>query len=188
MKNKPYTILFFAITSTILSSCYEIPSISLTKRHYRNGYNLEVNEKKTPTPTQLIKSNKSEFAGPKDPERGKSQFALLKNADGDNNKIIPISFKDNTVKTKENKNNYTRKIYVKNKKNILNNNNLRFLSKTVSIIKTILKKPIIFKNLIIKNKTNDHEGEEHHHGGLIWTLICVFFILWLLSLLTGGGD
>lgn len=177
MKNFLYLIIFFVVINIFFSSCNQ--SISLTKRHYRNGYNLEVSGK--PSKAKTIEVETVENTINEQPE-----YASIQSSDENYIQPKPLSFKndgsENPVKSnKEGNSDY-------NKETIhINKTPAKPISKIVSSVKRIAKTPFSLKQIISENRTSlRNQDDTRGGGGLIWTIIAVLLILWLLSLLTGG--
>ncbi len=165
------------VTSIFFSSCNQ--GISLTKRHYRNGYNLEVSGK--PSKAKTIEIETVENTSHEQPE-----YASIQSSDENYIQPKPLSFinndSENKVKTdkEENTENNKGTIHV-------NTTPSKSISKVVSSVKRIAKTPFSLKHIISENKTSaQSQDDTRGGGGLIWTIIVVLLVLWLLSLLTGG--
>ncbi len=178
MKKLFTLILFFVTTSIFFTSCNQTVGISLTKRHYRSGYNLEVSGKPSKVKTAEVET--IENTAPEEQEYASTQSS------GENYiKPKPMSFTDNSSENT---------VKVDNEANVANNKGTTRLDKTpsskpsskiVSSVKSIAKSPFSFKKVFSQIKTSVVDSD-HGGGSLIWTIIVVLLVLWLLSLLTGG--
>ncbi|OFY86181.1 MAG: hypothetical protein A3F72_06925 [Bacteroidetes bacterium RIFCSPLOWO2_12_FULL_35_15] len=180
MKKINYLILLAVIASNIFTSCRETLPFSVTKRHYRNGYNVEIAAKKPKS--EVIQSV---IVAGENEKIVKSNNTLLKTTE-DNKNQNSISLVKNSSSIKENRNE-------KEKTSATNKGGVYFkkkaaktFSKMRSVVNLVSKVALPSKQIIPINKIKNHERAEHPLGGIIWTLICVFFVLWLISLLTGG--
>jgi len=174
MKNIFTLLTLFAVTSIFFSSCNQTTGISLTKRHYRNGYNLEVAGKRIKPATQKIIP--AEITIPENEMTEQPEYASVQTSGENYIKHKPLSLYGGTEK-KQN---------ISSEK-IKNKHSLKTASNLISIIKKITKMPSSLKNNTSENNGRVHAMEsEHGGGGLIWTIIVILLVLWLLSLLTGG--
>lgn len=177
MKNLFLSIIALVVTSIFFSSCNQ--GISLTKRHYRNGYNLEVSGK--PGKTKTIEIETFENPLHEQPEYASTQSSVENYI-----QAKPFSFVDdssgNTVKSDKEKNSGNNKGTIH-----VNKNPSKQKSKMVSSVKRIANNIFSLKHEISENKKSVRNSDEPRGGGgLIWTIIAVLLVLWLLSLLTGG--
>lgn len=186
MKKWPVLLILFVVQSIFFSSCTQTTGISLYKRHYRDGYNLQVSGKlsnpktqKTVTPENIILENVS-IEHP--------EYASLQSSGENYIKQAPLSFINNELKNKENGNAGKDEIVINNKRKIpAYKKTSMAVSQIVSPIKTITEKTFELKHLISENKKSIIRDEDPHiGGGLIWTIIVILLVLWILSLLTGG--
>lgn len=179
MKKLFTLIIFFVATSIFFTSCNQTVGISLTKRHYRSGYNLEVSGKPSKVKTAEVET--IENTAPEEQE-----YASIQSSGENYIKPKPMSFTDNSSENT---------VKVDNEANVANNKGAGHLNKTtskpsskiISSVKSIAKRPFSFKNVFSQIKTSVLNVDSDHGGGsLIWTIIVVLLVLWLLSLLTGG--
>jgi hemin uptake protein HemP len=177
MKNTTIFIAIGTILVSFFSSCNQPTGVSLTKRHYMNGYNLEISSKqaKPSKPTRFITSN---ILTP-EIDRAEQTASSSLGTSGENYiKQDQLSFLNNESGSSQNSTSRKGEIYVKHNGAV---------SKIVSSIKMVAKKPFAFKQVFPENKISvRHDGDVRGGGGLIWTIIVVLLVLWLLSLLTGG--
>lgn len=177
MKKLFHFIVFFVVTSIFFSACNQ--GVSLTKRHYRNGYNLEVSGKTSKAKTIEIET--FENTSLEQPE-----YASIQSSDENYIQPKPLSFinngSENTVTPDKEGNSENNKGTIQ-----VNKTPSKPISKIVSSVKRIAKTPFSLKHVISENKTSvRNQDDTRGGGGLIWTIIAVLLVLWLLSLLTGG--
>ncbi|MES2139989.1 MAG: DUF5670 family protein [Bacteroidota bacterium] len=179
MKKLFTLIIFFVATSIFFTSCNQTVGISLTKRHYRSGYNLEVSGK--PSKVKTAELETMENTSPEELE-----YASIQSSGENYIKPKPMSFIDNSSENT---------IKADNEANVVNNNGTGHLNKTtskplskiISSVKRIAKTPFLLKHVISENEISfGKDDDTRDKGGLIWTIIAVLLVLWLLSLLTGG--
>lgn len=178
---KLFTLITFCVaTSIFFTSCNQTVGISLTKRHYRNGYNLEVSGKPSKAKTaEIVTIENTPLEEP--------EYASTKSSGENYIKPKPISFLNN--------NSSENTIRAGNEENVVNNKGNTHLNKTtskptskiISFVKKNVEKPFSLKHILSENKTSVRNADSTRGGGgLIWTIIAVLLVLWLLSLLTGG--
>ncbi len=171
---KKLTPVILLVGSIVLFSCGKQSGISLTKRHYRNGYNIEIsgNENETKTYSRnMEKKEKPEYAGLKNGEQQqfevKHSSTMYEKVDLSENS----SAKGRIIKkVDENK-----RVYASIKG-----------GQKIPTVSTMHRPSLRATHLLLDNKVTTSSDEGHYYGGLIWTIIAVLLVLWLLSLLTGG--
>ncbi len=166
-----------AAASILFSSCNQTTGISLTKRHYRNGYNLEVSGKPSKTTKKAAQSEEVAITETKTAEQ--PEYASVETSSGESYiKHEPVSFnKQNSKKSETEAVAETKQITAKTAKK-----SSRFMAAAKSAVKT----PFALKRIMAENKAIAMADDARSGGGLIWTIVGVLLIVWLISLLTGG--
>lgn len=158
----------------ILSSCGST-GVSLTKRHYRNGYNLEVSSAKTNTES---KHAAVAVTPAKEVETivAETLTEVASTNASDENSIIkhkPFSFNSNESASVNS--------------SISENESKSIVSATKgSKIKNVVKKMVAVKKTADLKPIINKAESDNNLGGLIWTLVGILLVVWLVSLLTGG--
>lgn len=169
MKKTHASVFILAFAGFLLSSCESTSNMSITKRHYRNGYYLE----RTNPNIQMQKMQQTRVLPG---ERNIKPSNELKLTSGQN-RIQPTKNNPETPLGQIKK--------VKTSIYTIDN-----AGKTINEINTPAKgirenKSIFNKNKIATHKI--HDGEESNGlGGLLWIIIIVLVILWALSYPLGG--
>jgi hypothetical protein len=180
MKNTSSLIILIFSFALILSSCGSQSGISLTKRHYRNGYHVELGKGKLPQ-TAKVEVKSDEVI---DIEQSTEAEQLI------NDKVTPGSASLATEPEKQVilANNETAAINHKQDAAVgeseakpATGKNKLFSEGTGSIKKVIKNSGI--KEMIKSNSNTASASEDG--GGLLWTIIAILLVLWLIGLLTG---
>jgi hypothetical protein len=175
MKKLQSLIMLAAGAAILFSSCNQSTGVSLTKRHYRKGYNVEIAGQRIKTKSQEPKISENERSElPEYASIQKTGEEYLK----PNSVINEIDLTQNNSSTDLDKNNTNP---VKKRKSIR-------LPHTPALASTFIKHIPELKKVFHKNQitTLNDDGDGHYHGGLIWTIIGILLAVWLISLLTGG--
>ncbi len=159
------------IVSIILTSC-GTTGVSLTKRHYRSGYNLEVSSAQTKSGSKAEKISEAQTPDETVEAVVETPVEIQYASAGETNensyiKHKPVSFNQKDVASAESGS----KAGISEKK------------ESKKLISAVAKVSSI-KNTINKTFKRAHEGT--NLGGLIWTIAVILLVLWLISLLTGG--
>lgn len=157
----------------IFSSC-GTTGVSLTKRHYRSGYNLEISSAKTHV--EAKKESVAEIPVNEIESVAEMPTELASAGSSNENNIIkhkPFSF--NSIETIPEE---TTASANENTNTVVKGNKVKNVVKKVAAV----KESINLKRII--NHTAADDGRSL--GGLIWTLIGILLVVWLISLLTGG--
>ena len=157
------SITYLLLSIIFLSSCSQMSTLSVEKRHYRSGFYVDYNKK--------IKKEAASAVDVNEPAVEKIS-ALIAKSDGDDIAIVPVINKNEITNaglpTTEKK----------NKIKIFQNN---FFSE--QLIK--IKKPLTTTRQVISavKKINHHNDD-----GLswFWSVIVLIVIIWLIAYLTGG--
>ena len=158
----------------IFSSCGST-GVSLTKRHYRSGYNLEVSSAKT---TETKHVNVAEVPAKEVETIVVERPTEVASANSSNeNSIIkhkPFSFNSNYETTSEDSRTTA-------------GENTGVAVKGIKI-KNVVKKVTAIREAVNLKQIINHKAEDGDRslGGLIWTLVGILLVVWLISLLTGG--
>ena len=170
MKNLS-TLFFALITIFLCSSCKQLSDLSVTKRHYREGYYIDYRSDKT-------ENRAYRASGDYNKNSDKEQFLMV---DGDS-PVKPSSMHGHEQLTSLPKAARTIKKAPVISSRLPENKTLTHLPDR-SLQKEIL--PADTKVPVVKvEKIKADDGGRS--GYLIWTLILILLVLWLLSLLTGG--
>lgn len=176
MKNLFILTIVIAGSSILFSSCNQTTGISLTKRHYRNGYNLEVSGKPSKTTKKEVQSRDvatiENVISDDQPE-----FASAESSGENYIKHEPTSFNKYINGSSQTEVTTKRQTDIKP-----NSKPSRFLAAAKSAVKA----PFAIRRIAAENKAINLDDSARRGGGLIWTIIAVLLILWLISLLTGG--
>lgn len=171
MKKTILLISSCIIAAIIFSSC-GTTGVSLTKRHYRSGYNLEISSAQTKTDSKAEKNNEAQ--------------TLNTTAETVNETTAETIYASIDA---TNENSYVKhKTFSFNQKEVVpvESGNMGNVSTKKERKKTSL---LVAKASHIKgtiNRAFKPALAEHDLGGLIWTLAGILLVLWLVSLLTGG--
>ncbi|MFY9310702.1 MAG: lmo0937 family membrane protein [Bacteroidia bacterium] len=161
-----------AIISAIIFNSCSTTGVTLTKRHYRSGYNLEISSAQT-KPAEKGKNDVQPEAvsKPVEPVTEPEYASVSDNGEKSYLKHKPFSFdlKDNEQAESE-----TSETKVEHK---------NVLQKMVKASTALTKVSTVKKTI---SKTFKRADDSHSLGGLIWTLAGILLVLWLISLLTGG--
>lgn len=182
MKNSSALIIFIFSLALIVSSCGSQSGISVTKRHYRNGYNVELgkgraaetagitrkSEKTAATKSEIILPESEVTPAPvtNDPANVSAELAkqsILANAENTSTSEIKTATAD--------------KPEIKSKKT-----NKLFSEGTPSLRKVIRNSGV---KEMIRSNSNTTSASADGGGGLLWTIIAILLVLWLIGLLTG---
>lgn len=157
--------LIFVTLISILTSCSEYNSISITKRHYRSGFNLEHSFKRQPDFQQ---------------EKEVRFFVnhVLKNETEQVVKEEQISIEQSSETAK------LQGEAIIAKQNINTKAKQAVLNLTPLSSKNINKASVYTEDIFSINRNTASVSERG--DSIIWTLISIFLVLWLISLLTGG--
>lgn len=170
---KKIILLFsaFIISAIIFTSC-STTGVTLTKRHYRNGYNLEVSSAQT-KPAERAQNVIQPETVNKPVETEPEYASTAETSEKSYIKHKPFSFdqkEEGTAAVQESKSVDEKK----GRKNFTN---------TIKQVSGFTKVANVKRAI---NKTFSHNADERNLGGLIWTLAGILLVLWLISLLTGG--
>lgn len=157
----------FIAGSLLLISCSQISTFSVTKRHYRDGYYIDINSGKQAEhiSQQVLKQNRM-----------------------DNRRIVIAENKP------ENKSYTSAGATIINKKDG-NGGKIANRGKVVTHMHPIrqgMNAPMtsVYKDAAIQkmvsNKKTSSQDNIDSPGYWLWTIIVLLFLVWLLSLLTGG--
>ncbi|HTB32954.1 MAG TPA: YqaE/Pmp3 family membrane protein [Bacteroidia bacterium] len=107
MKKQFTSVLLAVAIGILLSSCSNLPNLSLTKRHYRSGYYVNFSKKNNTSPTSAkLASVKHKDQAPI-PELIKPEIPIIKASTSNNSIKKNVADLEKTVKLKENmKDNY----------------------------------------------------------------------------------
>jgi hypothetical protein len=169
MKKTIYSLSFFIVVGILLSSCStQLSTLSITKRHYRNGYHIDFAQakRKAESDTHRAKSTLAPLA---------KEVALRESKEKTIQTITVVesttsSMEDVKSESKEITASTTKPHFVK----------IRSVKPSLSVeeVKTILD-----RNEKVKAVNLNKGGG---NSNLVWTIIAILLILILLSLLTGG--
>jgi len=161
-------------------SCNNSTGISLTKRHYRNGYNVEI-ARKIKNDKLGIVANECTITDKQTVEQ--PEYASVHVSDKRDLNNNHFSFNSGIKKTDT-------KVHLKNMDQKSKNSSPSNKKATKILTNTgkyLSKIPFVSKSILPKIKVSNHPITDVNDGGnLIWTVIGVLLVLWLLSLLTGG--
>ena len=169
MKKIIYPLVLFIVAGMLLASCStQLSTVSIKKRHYRNGYYVDIaNSKKN---NESVKEQQSidaklivnEITSDKTIAETTIPATSIETAPAQKNeKTIP---KDLTASTVKHTPTQTGKIKLKH---ITSSEELKNIAERTQYL-------------------SDANNGNNNNGGLIWTIIVILLVLWLLALLTGG--
>ena len=175
MKKLLSFILLAIGTSILISSCSQLPTLTIEKRHFNNGYYIDYGStiKKTDA-NQSVKEDKAEqpvLASVQQPSPDKASIKAALSKNGLENMEETFAGNDKSVANN-----------IKETNTTSTKRPLGFVSKMASSAKTLVNNPRDIKNLISEKKIS----ARHDNGSLVWTIIAILIILILLDILTGG--
>jgi len=180
MKNINYLITLLFSVSLILASCSRQPAISITKRHYRPGYNVEFN----PGKIDKIRSRsnaeissvdaKTPIEEPRE-SAGEAHAEVEKAATeiGGNTTSADLKISDSKREVVPADGNNSVQPAAKKK---------GLLAQSANTVKRLIKKP--FTSGIFKDHSNTTAINEG--GTVFWTVIAILLVVWLIAVLTGN--
>lgn len=175
-----FNVLILLAPACFFFSCNNSTGVSLTKRHYRNGYNVEMAGKIKNDNHHMVTN---EFTKPEKQKSEQPEYASIRVSDerdiNNNHYSLNSGIKKNDAKV------VLKNMDQKSKNSSPSNKNVsKILTNTGKFISKI---PFASKIILPKIKATNHPNAAANDGGnLVWTIIGVLLVLWLLSLLTGG--
>ena len=170
-------LLFLLVTvgaSVVLSSCSQMSTITVAKRHFKNGYYIDYgsNLKKTDViQSDAPAKDQPVLASTQKPAVYKASIkAAFPRKELVNRESLPN--RDNAIATSE----------LKQNNRATKNRSATLASNVAAVAKTLVEHPKEIKNSIAEKKIT----ARHSNGNLIWTIIAILVILILLDILTGG--
>lgn len=171
MKKITYSLFLFAATAMLLASCStQLSNVSVTKRHYRSGYYVDMGNAK----------HKTEIASQKTivPAIETVPVSQVKEANNvsESTPIITTTA-SGTIASKKNKQDIPKELIASSHKHSASGSLTQLpVPNTVKELKNIQ----VISNILSESKSNDH------NHSLLWTIIVILLILWLISFLMGG--
>lgn len=170
MKKIAYSLFLFAGAAMLLASCStQLSNVSVTKRHYRSGYYVDMGNAK----------HKTEVASQKTIVPAIETAPVLQVKEENNvSKSTPVitSVATNPIASKKNKQDIPKELTASSHKHSASGSLMQLpVPNTVKELKNI---QVISKVLASENKRNN----DGNHS-LIWTIIVILLVLWLVSIL-----
>ena len=162
----------FIVATVIFTSC-GTTGVSLTKRHYRSGYNLEISSNQTKPDSKRVETQEKQVVTESVTidVPAEAQYASA----GTTNENSYLQHKPFTFDQEDITPETSAKAAVSPKKKKIAGNSLRKISSAAKIATG--------KNNLSKTFKARDDGSL---GGLIWTIAGILLVVWLISLLTGG--
>jgi len=174
MKKLLYSFFIFAGMAMIFSSCStQLPTVSIAKRHYKNGYYVSVNNNKH-TSDATSEVTKNVIAEP-------ASVAPVTSTANNVSETSPVeeNTSGNTFTAPKNKQNISKELTASAVKHAAPGNLKRTI--TPNTVKELKNIQAASKLMVSENKNHSN-----NNNSLIWTIIVILLLLWLLSVLMGG--
>jgi hypothetical protein len=169
MKKLFTSAILFVTACLVLSSCAEqLSTISVAKRHYRNGYYVNIhNNKPVELKTKEMKSFLPEaYSLASIDKKEDTKNDVVKNEKSTDVPEFPLTASASTDNSKH------------------RNTTTSIIPHKAKLIKMLVQNSAKIKNIVSSDTKNVKKIRSG--GGLIWTIIVILLVLWLISFLAGG--
>ncbi len=164
MKKLSISIFIAALTGLLFSSCSHFSDVSMTKRHYRNGYYIETYASGKPVQKQEVKQEEARSKETDLPELKPNTLV--------NNEATLTKGVENTMNQDGQIKKNRTAIYTMSHPTLNNSNLNADPDKELTVTQ---------KGNKITRLEHRYEGDHHGIGGILWFLIVLLLILFLLN-------
>jgi len=177
MKRLGHSLFLLTIASLLLDSCStQLTTASITKRHYRSGYFVDMGNAKHKTESIALKTIPVTTESAVIEKSPGTQITSANNI-SENTPFTTVSSSGSNAISKTKKD-ISKELTASTQKHTETSNLKQFITpNTLQEIKNI--------KAISKYIKSENKGHKNNHS-LLWTIVVILLLLWIISYLMGG--